>query len=96
MKVTYFNRYLSMEFSTMKRITRLIVNLTLLEDAPTHSIVNYLYGTFDGFDYSEFVKNDKIVEFLKGKNLRSLEREIFQVFKIINKYPRTENPNSQN
>ena len=93
MKTTFFNRHESMDSLTRSRIMDLISDLHIIENCPTFELINMLYGSFDGYDYSERIKvNPAIASLNAGGNIY-LANEILAIASIIEKYPRTKEPN---
>lgn len=93
MKTTFFNRHSSMDSQTRGRIMDLITDLQITENCPTGNIINMLYGLFDGYDYSERIKVDPAIESLNNGGNFSLVKEILDIVSIIEKYPRSQEPN---
>lgn len=92
-KPTFFNRHESMSSSTRSMIMDLITDLQIIENCPSYNLVNMLYGSFDGYDYSERIKTDAAVQSLNDGGNTGLVNQIFEVVDTISTYPRTEQPN---
>jgi hypothetical protein len=95
-QITYFNRHESMNSLTRERIMDLISDLQCIQNCPSHGILNMLYGAFDGYDYSEIIKVDPAIKSLNDGGNTYLVKEILDIVSIIEKYPRTQNPNNNN
>jgi hypothetical protein len=93
-KITYFNRHESMNSETRSIILDIINDLY---ECPlghsTFTIQNWLYGSFDGYDYSSVAIESN--ELNSVRNVDSeLAEKILHVFNMIEKYERTNEPNS--
>lgn len=93
METTFFNRHISMDSETRTRISDLITDLQIIENCPSMNLINMLYGSFDGYNYSKRIKIDPAVESLKSGGNSYLANEILDIASIIEQYPRTEQPN---
>lgn len=93
-KVTYFNRHESMDSATPSKILDLIGDLHIIKNCNAHSVINMLYGVFDGYDYSEKIKEDHLLTQLTNGGNDSLVKEILAITTIIESYPRTNEPNN--
>ena len=93
MKTTFFNRHSSMDSQTRSRISDLITDLQIIENCPSNNLINMLYGLFDGYDYSERIKVDPAIESLTNGANDFLVKEILDIVSIIEKYPRSQEPN---
>ena len=94
MEPTFFNRHNSMDSLTRNRILDLTTDLQIIENCPTSEVINMLYGSFDGYDYSERIKIHPVIESLNDGGNSYLVKEILDVVSIIEQYPRTQEPNS--
>lgn len=94
MKATYFNRHESMNSETRSTILNVIRDL---DQCPlghsTFTIQNWLYGSFDGYDYSTIAIESHELASIKEEDLELFEK-ILQIFNMIKKYPRTNEPNN--
>ena len=93
-QITYFNRHESMNSETRKFIMEIIRDL---DECPlghsTFIIQNWLYGAFDGYDYSAVAIESN--ELNSVRNVDSeLSEKILNAFNTIEKYKRTNEPNS--
>lgn len=93
MKTTFFNRHQSMNSETRKRIMNLISDLEITENCPTQNVINMLYGSFDGYDYSERIKIDPMIQSLHDGCNGHLVNELLDITFVIKNYPRTTEPN---
>ena len=93
MATTFFNRHNSMDSQTRNQIMDLISDLQIIENCPSYEVINMLYGAFDGYDYSERIKVDPIIDSLNAGGNTYLVKEILTIASVIEKYPRTEQPN---
>lgn len=93
MEVTFFNRHESMDSVTRHQILDLISDLVIIENCPSFELINMLYGAFDGYDYSERIKVNPAIESLNAGGNTPLVKEILDITSIIEKYPRTQEPN---
>jgi hypothetical protein len=85
-----------MDSLTRGRIMDLISDLSITENCPTFEVINMLYGSFDGYDYSERIKVDSVIESLNKGGNTHLSTELLQIVSVIEQYPRTKVPNSGN
>ena len=93
MKITYFNRHESMDSETRSMILDTINDLY---DCPlghsTFTMQNWLYGAFDGYDYSEVaIFSHELASITHVDS--ELGSKISEIFGIIEKYPRISGPN---
>jgi len=88
-KPGFFNRHESMSSETRSEIMDLTTEL-MIADGNYGNLINYLYGAFDGYDYSERVLNSDDLKFMKSAELAI---RLHKVFATIKQYPRTEQPN---
>jgi len=93
-QITYFNRHESMNSETRSIILDIINDLY---ECPlghsTFTIQNWLYGSFDGYDYSSVAIESN--ELNSVRNVDSeLAEKILHVFNMIENYPRTNEPNN--
>jgi hypothetical protein len=95
MQVTYFNRHENMDSETRFKILDLIKELSYKCECDTFTLENYLYGSFDGYDYSEIVIKSDALAKLTFENVE-LALKVTDIFAIIEKYPRTKQPNNSN
>ena len=84
--ITRFDRHESMDTTTLSDIMSVIRNLIDC-DFPTHQLENYLYGAFDGYDYSEIVLDSQVLKDVKCVN-PELGVQISNIFTKIKNYPR--------
>ena len=79
-EIRRFDRQAQMDSETREEI------LDVLSESDTPKVLtNYLYGLFDGYDYSETANFKKEVEFLKRKNPK-LHQRVVDIYKKIDKY----------
>lgn len=95
-QITYFNRHESMDSETRRMILDVIVDLHDCPLGPSTSVMeNWLYGAFDGYDYS-----DAVIFSYELASITHVDSElgakISEIFGIIEKYPRTASPNNNN
>jgi hypothetical protein len=95
-QITYFNRHENMDSETRRMILDTINDLHMCPlGSSTFTMENWLYGSFDGYDYSEVAIFSH--ELASITNVDSeLGAKISEIFGIIEKYPRTANPNNNN
>jgi len=94
MKPTYFNRHESMNSETRSTILNAINDLHLCPlGHSTFTIQNWLYGSFDGYDYSSVAMESHELSSIKEEDFELFEK-ILQIFNMIKKYPRTNEPNN--
>jgi hypothetical protein len=91
--ITYFNRHESMDSETRHMILDAINDL---HDCPlghsTFTMENWLYGSFDGYDYSDVaIFSHELASITQVDS--ELGAKISEIFGIIEKYPRTTEPN---
>jgi hypothetical protein len=63
------------------------------EEKYFNHLENWLYGTFDGYDYSEYAITSRELAMVTHIN-SDLGSKISEIFGIIEKYPRTTHPNN--
>jgi hypothetical protein len=96
MEITYFNRHESMDSKTREMVLDTIREIRYSDvEKSTFTIENYLYGFFDGYDYSKIIPSMEIMEEIKSKN-NELYKSIMDLCKTIQSYPRTKEPNNNN
>jgi hypothetical protein len=79
-EIRRFDRQAQMDSKTREEI------LDVLSESDTPKVLtNYLYGLFDGYDYSETANFKKEVEFLKRKNPK-LHQRVVDIYKKIDNY----------
>ena len=95
-KITFFNRHESMDSDTRHKILDVINELHMCPlGHSTFTLENWLYGSFDGYDYSEVAIYSH--ELASVTNVDpELGAKISEIFGIIEKYPRTTNANNNN
>ena len=87
--ITHFNRYDSMPMTTLRSINECITALYDIDS--THSrftLSNYLYGLFDGFDYSHLIPSCKFMEDI-ATQAPALHLTILTICDEVSKYPRS-------
>jgi len=84
----------SMILDTIREL-RYVTYISNDEEKYFHSLENYLYGTFDGYDYSEVIFKSNEFAQLKLVDI-DLSYRVANVFETIAKYPRTKQPNNGN
>ena len=93
-QITFFNRHESMDSETRGMILDIINDLY---DCPlghsTYTMQNWLYGSFDGYDYSDVALNSNELNSIRIVDA-ALATKLTQIFYIISIYPRTANPNN--
>ena len=95
-EIAFFNRHESMDSKT--RLTILDLINDLYECPLGHStfiIQNWLYGAFDGYDYSAVAITSIELQSV-AKQDPELGKQISEIFNMIGKYPRTTEPNNNN
>jgi len=93
-KITYFNRHESMNSETRSKILDIINDL--YECPLGHSTIiiqNWLYGAFDGYDYSAVAIESNELNSVRNVDTE-LGEKILHIFNMIEKYERTNEPNS--
>lgn len=95
-QITYFNRHESMDSATHRMILDIINDLY---DCPlassTFILQNWLYGSFDGYDYSGAAIESHELQSVTEQD-PELGKQILEIFNMIGKYPRTNEPNNNN
>lgn len=85
--VTYFNRHESMNSETRSLILDTIRDLYDYD-----SIVNSLYGSYDGYNYSNLILDSKEFKKLINDNF-NLGYRVYTIFMTISAYKKTKSPN---
>ena len=84
MEITHFNRHESMNDETRSEILQVIRTLSF-SDESSFKLENYLYGLFDGYDYTPFILNSEDFKNIKDKELTD---RVTKILDEVNKYPR--------
>ena len=87
--VTFFNRHESMNSETRSLILDTIRDLYDYD-----SIVNSLYGYYDGYNYSNLILGSKEFKKLINDNF-NLGYRVYTIFMTISAYKKTEYPNGK-
>ena len=95
-KITYFNRHESMDSTTRGMILDLISDIRIIENCNPFNVENMLFGLFDGYDYSELIESDNLIQQFKDGGNTGLVNEILAITSIVKSYPRTDQPNGNN
>ncbi len=61
-----FNRHTQMSEKTREEILDIIFDLRMLDDVNPNRLINYLFGFFDGYDYSDLILGDTVLVILKS------------------------------
>jgi len=88
-EIRKFDRHANMDAQTREKILELIQALTLLsarKGVETFSTKNFLYGFFDGYDYSNILPENEEAQEIKEKDF-DLYLKILGVCYIVSKYP---------
>lgn len=87
MSIPRFNRQESMDSVTRDRILDLISDLKIIERCDPRSVINMLYGAFDGYDYSDEIcaQHDLLNSLNNGGNTH-IVNEILAIAAIIKSY----------
>jgi hypothetical protein len=95
-QITFFNRHESMDSKTRQMILHTITDLHDCPLSPSASVMeNWLYGAFDGYDYSDIAIYSHELATITHVD-SELGARISEIFGIIEKYPRTTQPNCNN
>ena len=86
MEITHFDRHESMNDETRSEILQVIKKLSFSNES-SFTLENYLYGLFDGYDYTSIILNSEDFKKIKDKDLIDRLKKILEV---VNKYPRVE------
>lgn len=86
MDIPRFNRHQNMDSTTRERILNLITDLSITERCDTFFMTNWLYGAFDGYDYSEQMLQNKLISQLTEGGNDFLANEIQAIAQIIGSY----------
>jgi len=93
-EITYFNRHESMSSDTRHRIMDLVSDLQITENCNANSVINMLYGLFDGYDYSDqILAQHTLLNGLNDGGNNHLVNEVLAITAIVKSYPRTLEPN---
>jgi hypothetical protein len=78
-----------MDSATRRRILDLLSDLSILENCPAASTINWLYGAFDGFDYGDSIlAQHTLLNGLNAAGNGHIVNEILAIVAIIKNYPR--------
>jgi hypothetical protein len=95
-QITFFNRHESMDSATRRTILDVISELHMCPlGHSTFTMENWLYGSFDGYDYSDVAISSQELSSITAVDVE-LGTKISEIFGIIEKYPRTTHPNNNN
>ena len=86
-QITHFDRHASMSKETHQEIMDLITELMLSDCKCARIILNWLYGAFDGYDYSEVVIFSKELAELSMHDAE-LAVKVAEIYSTIENYPR--------
>jgi len=90
-KITFFNRHEHMDSDTRHMI---LDTINELHDCPlghsTFTMENWLYGSFDGYDYSEVAIGSHELQSITSVD-PALGLKLLLIFDKIKNYPRNEN-----
>lgn len=87
-QITRFNRHESMDSETRSLILDTIKEVGNLPlGSSSYVMKNWLYGLFDGYDYSEFAISSHELASITSVDVE-LSCKISHIFSIIEKYPR--------
>lgn len=86
MEIMTFNRHTQMNDNTREEILDLIFELSILDDVNTKRLENYLFGLFDGYDYSDLILGDDLLKELKQMGENDLIDRISDVALTIKGY----------
>jgi len=84
-----FNRHEQMDSATRSRILDLISDLSIIENCNPNSVINMLYGAFDGYDYSDLILADRLLTQLENGGNGHITKEITDIAYIIKAYEKT-------
>ena len=84
MEITRFDRHESMNDETRSEILQVIRTISF-SDVASFKLENYLYGLFDGYDYTPFILNSEDFKNIKDKELTG---RVTKILDEVNKYPR--------
>ena len=87
MEILRFNRHECMSAETRSEILDIIGDLEIT-DCNSRVVVNYLYGLFDGYDYSEELVTDPLNEELTAGGNGHLVERISAIALLIENYPK--------
>jgi hypothetical protein len=91
-QITFFNRHESMDSATRHEILDVISELHMCPlGHSTFTMENWLYGSFDGYDYSDVAIFSHELASITEVDAE-LGAKISELFGIIKNYPRTTNP----
>lgn len=95
-EITFFNRHESMDSATRETILDAIRELHMCPlGHSTFTMENWLYGSFDGYDYSAVAIESHELQSVTEQD-PELGKQISEIFNMIGKYPRTTEPNNNN
>jgi hypothetical protein len=86
MEIRTFDRHANMDSETRERILDIITDLMITENCNTFSVVNMLYGLFDGYDYTSFIESDPLLDQLHEGGNSHMVNEILEITAIVKDY----------
>jgi len=87
MEIRRFDRHAHMSKETREAILDCISNLYEFKiGVSCFNVTNYLYGFFDGYDYSELVPKEECMKAIKDKN-PVVYQKIMDICQEVSQYP---------
>jgi hypothetical protein len=86
MEIMTFNRHTQMNDNTREEILDLITDLQITENCNQRSMINYLYGLFDGYDYSDLILSDPLLQELNNGGNKHITDRITLIAYTIKGY----------
>ena len=86
MEIMTFNRHTQMNDNTREEILDLITDLQITDDVNPKRVINYLFGLFDGYDYSDLILGDDLLKELKQMGENDLIDRISDIALTIKGY----------
>lgn len=83
-EISRFDRHKNMDSDTLNEVLQIIKELRSEEGRMMGYLENYLYGLFDGYDYSG---TEPFKEAMKNVKSESLKKRIIAVYDKVGKYP---------
>lgn len=86
--MNYFNRHENMSIETLQKIGK-VINEVQFKQKKSFTFVNYLYGLYDGFNYTNAIKENALYSKVMESDPQTFQ-VLNEVLDEINQYPQLE------
>ena len=84
-----FDRHANMDSATCGRILDLVSDLSIIENCNSFPVINMLYGLFDGYDYTDAIEADPLLDQLRDGGNDHMVKEILSITSIVKQYEKS-------